>query len=270
MNNDGRVDLISIRHNKGDISIHYNNGNGTFTETVISLERRYANFLAVSDMNGDKQLDILITFSLVHGIIIFYKIDDNKFIEESVYETKEPHFLQVNDIDNNQRSYIIVTHKKGNISILINDENITFAHQLIYVNLNYLDFLLAADMYNDNYVDIVIGNRQSNFQIAFNTGNVTFYHPVQYPVLMAYHFISIGDVNNDGINDIILIHHEFSEISILVNMKNNQFINQKIFLMKASSKHLATVDINGDRKMEMIAISTTFDEQWIAILTMIC
>ena len=269
MNNDGRTDLISVRHDKGDISILYNTGNGTFTETIISLGRVYANFLDVADMNGDNQLDIIVTAVLQDNVVIFYQITNGKFIEKSIYQTKEPYFLQVTDVNNDQIPDITVSHKKANISVLINKGNETFLQQLIDVNLDYSTFSLA-DMNNDNCVDIITGDLQSNFQISFNAGNGTFLNPRKYPVLMAYHAMSISDINNDGTNDIILLHREFSEISILANMKNHTFITQMIFLMNTDAKHVGAIDINGDRRMEMIAISSSSDEPWIAILSMTC
>ena len=269
MNNDGRIDLISVRDNKGDISILYNIGNGTFTQTIISLGRVYANFVAVADMNGDNQLDIIVTRTSQDDIIFFYQITNEKFFEKSTYQTKKPYFLQVTDVNNDQLPDIIVSHKEANISVLINNGNETFLHQLVYVNLDYSTFSLA-DMNNDNYVDIINGDRQSYFQISFNAGNGTFFNPRKYPVLMAYHAMSISDVNNDGTNDIILLHQQFSEISILANMKNHTFITQMIFLMSTDARRVGTIDINRNGRMEMIAISTSSEEPWIAILSMMC
>jgi hypothetical protein len=59
VNGDGYLDILSASWNDDTIALYVNNGSGSFTEQIITLNADGAQSVFAADVDGDGDMDIL-------------------------------------------------------------------------------------------------------------------------------------------------------------------------------------------------------------------
>jgi hypothetical protein len=106
--------------------------------------------------------------------------------------------------------------------------------------------------------------------VLLNIGNRIFSYPIIYLTEFEGTFLSVGNINNDEELDIIVGHTRSWRIRVYFNMGNGTFTNQTMFSIGFYPSDAKPVDINGDGKMEIIALGTNHDDVYIGNLWINC
>lgn len=179
MNGDGKPDIIVLMAQAWEeISIFYNNGNGTFREErVLQFPPVYGvSYFETADFNNDGYPDILLTngdnwdYSPIeknyHGVRIFLNNGKNKFTEKYFFPLMGASKAIARDFDGDGDPDIAVVSLYSRQQLA--------EHNFIYLenngNLDFKPFAFpdaasgkwltmeAADLDNDGYMDIILGS----------------------------------------------------------------------------------------------------------------
>ncbi|MCK5560677.1 MAG: VCBS repeat-containing protein, partial [Thermoplasmata archaeon] len=190
---DNDVDIIATNLGEDDdpeksVSIIFNRGDGTFSETYIDYMVGDGPIgVTAADFNNDGRPDIATANRGTDTVSILFNKGNGTFGNEIDYAAgKEPYGIYCKDINHDGNIDILVPNHRGNsVSVFVNDGNGEFN------NLNY-EFLVGsgptklvvADVNNDGSEDIITVN--------LNTNTASIHTMIYYPADVKV------DLGNDG------------------------------------------------------------------------
>ncbi|MCP4982712.1 MAG: hypothetical protein GY935_19720, partial [Gammaproteobacteria bacterium] len=232
---DGTIDAVLA----GYTSWYEVNGDGTFTAhdyTAYVRPAYYITNISVGDLDGDNDLDILISAGHGGGGAVWLENDGNQDFTQwhDVHDTATPPTYN----DDNTYSDIVDFDGDGDMDIVVgtetdlgneykwyeNDDNNpgTFTtHQIGPTNQTTLAGILVADLDNDGDMDMVTSTSHGGKSIAWylNDGNnVTFTHDqeaIADPVNIQS--LELVDIDNDTFLDIAVHNKSDNKIYFLKN-----------------------------------------------------
>ena len=203
-NRDGNLDLV-VSDSGAPPVILFGNGDGTF-QPFQSLSA-YQLWLAVGDINGDGNLDLVgangtnITISLGNG--------DGTFQQPpiTVKVGIEPVFVVIRDFNGDGNADLAVADKKSTVVwILLGNGDGTFRPPVSFPSVPNGITLIAADFNNDGHIDLAeAGNSGASLQISvlLGKGEGTFSSGSTYNVpSVAAAGLAAADFNGDGNADL--------------------------------------------------------------------
>ena len=128
LNGDGKPDIVTTNNNSLNISVFFNNGNGTFAARVDYYIGKRPTSAAVGDFNGDGNTDLAVTSftATVGGPISFVRIYLNNgagaFTNYIDYPTGEqPVSVAIGDFNSDGKPDLAIANvSSGTMSVLIN------------------------------------------------------------------------------------------------------------------------------------------------------
>jgi hypothetical protein len=261
VNNDGTPDIV-IATNAG-VSVSIGLGDGTFnpsstysTGSTVS----FSNALAVTDLNGDGNLDIAITNMCLdttgcHGVGVLLGNGDGTFQSAIGYDTGglEAGGLAAGDVNGDGLPDLIVVNNcqsqtcvAGTSDLLLNNGDGTFGTATQLLDSKGPSYL--ADMNGDGSLDVVTGAG-----IMLNNGDGTFQPPNQGVVAGAIS-ITVADVNNDGLMDVVAA----VPTGVAVQVGNGDGTLQPARTFTTGGKNplwVAVADFNGDNRPDLAVVN---------------
>jgi hypothetical protein len=227
VNQDGKLDLISANNEDGDISVLLGDGKGGFTRAPGSPfscgPSPYP--IAVADVNGDSNLDIVVPNTAPGPTTITVLLGDGRgefrAAPRSPFKANDrAYFVAVADLNGDSKPDIVATHDDASIATLhLGDGKGNF----VPANNSPLELgnrgwsVVPVDLNRDGKIDLAfgaehgvavfLGDGRGGFQRAagspFRTGRGTWR-------------IEVIDVNHDDKPDFISNNVESNDISILL------------------------------------------------------
>ncbi|CAF3705816.1 unnamed protein product [Adineta steineri] len=280
-NNDQKLDLAITKSGTNEIVILFGFGNEIFllgksySTNINSIPYK----LAITDLNNDKKLDILVTNFGSNNIGIFFGYDYEYFGGMTTYSTGQnsnPHSIAIADFNQDKQLDIVVAnYGTSNIQIFIGFNNGTFNSMITYsTEINSAPYCVAvAYLNNDTFIDIVVTNsKTNNIMIFFGLGNGNFKIGGKYSTGYRSHpyTITINDFNNDNINDIALTNSGTSQIYFIYGYYNGTFTNQTLYSLGYGYHPYSIIskDLNNDNYIDIIVLC--YDTDHFEILLNIC
>ena len=207
--------------------------------------------MAISDLNGDQQEDIVVCgFGNQVGKLSWFRKSENTYQEHILVRKPGAIKLDVLDLDHNSTDDILVLFGQGDESLVafLNDGRGNFERKLI-LRFNALhgssDYELV-DMNADGNLDLVMTNGDNGdfsqvlkphhgVRIYINQGDFSFEESYFYPMYGAYQCV-VRDFDEDGDQDIFIssFYPDFtSDLSnSLVYLENNGDLSFESFRIK--------------------------------------
>lgn len=224
IDNDGKIDLITIDRLNNTMSIYRNTTTGgliSFAQKVDFVTGQNPRSVSVGDINGDGKPDIVVSNFNSHSVAVFRNTSTSgniSFAPKIDFNTaSQPAGISITDLDGDGRVDLVVNtvNLTGYISILRNTGTggtISFADKLdIQVVGGSIEEIKSADIDGDGKTDIILPNYNVNaVTILRNTslnGNISFASPVNIGSLENPVSAAIGDLNNDGKPDMVVGHY---------------------------------------------------------------
>ena len=231
LDGNGKPDLVVANLMAGTVSVLQNTGTPgaiyppSFAAPVSFAAGTYPRFVAVSDLDGDRKIDIAVvnersnTVSAFHNTTTTGNIDASSFAPMISFATgSNPNNLAIGDIDVDGKPDLVVTNFASNtVSVLRNTSTAG--------NLNAGSFASKAD---------------------FATGSQPFY-------------VVIGNINGDGLPDIATVNAVSNNISVLRNQSvpgnitTGTFAGKVDFATGNYPVSIALGDLDGSGIPEIIA-----------------
>jgi hypothetical protein len=267
-NGDGKADIVVAAvgvEGFGNIGILLNNGNGTFAPAMIySSGGELPGNVATADFNGDGKSDIAVandnlSFYGNYGTVgVLLNNGNGTFAPAVTYGSGDlgPSTPTAADFNGDGKMDIAVTNSGsdefGNIGILLNNGNGTFAPAMIYSSGGELPSNVAtADFNGDGKPDLLVPSSNSmSIGILLNNGNGSFAPAQVYP--SGGEVYTIADFNGDGTADVAVVNYGTNNISILLNKGNGSFAPAVMYGSGGEIPvRFTAADLNGDGKADI-------------------
>jgi hypothetical protein len=189
IDNDGFIDILCSGPKTDNISILYNNKNGTYQEPVnMNTVGTYPSRITTSDINNDGWLDILVNNFNSKNISVFLCKGYRTFNPLNIYTAGTEPRIAVSDINNDGFNDILVSCHPSlqsrpptdDIRLFFNNKDGTFTENGRYgKGRRYMDKADMVDIDNDGWIDIVqsdfgYNNLNGKMSVFKNLGNGKF------------------------------------------------------------------------------------------------
>ncbi|MBP9867278.1 MAG: VCBS repeat-containing protein, partial [Candidatus Pacebacteria bacterium] len=261
LNNDGRPDLItantSSTYQNDYVSVHMNNGDGTFaTKVNYGVGTGAANpyFITVDDLNGDGKIDIASANYNSANVSVLMNNGDGTFAARINYTAgTNPYFITTADLNNDGRPDLVTSnYGSANVSVHINNGDGTFAARINYNVGTNPYFITVDDLNGDGKIDIASANYNSaNVSVLMNNGDGTFAARINYTAGTNPYFITTADLNNDGRPDLVTSNYGSANVSVHINNGDGTFAARINYNVGTNPYFITVDDLNGDGKIDI-------------------
>lgn len=298
VNGDGRADVVVVNEcisatdcTSGDVGVLFGNGDGTFQAPVMYTAGYGADAVAIADLNGDGNPDLVIADECVSssscnngGVSILLNKGNGTFdaAETSSSGGNNAVGIAVDDLNNDGFADVVVVNQcvsksncnTGGVSVLLGNGNGTLKSPVNYSSGGYSALAVAvADLNGDGRPDIVATNLCSSAAncvdgvaaVLMGNGNGTFEAAVSYSTNgYGASSVAIGDVNGDGFPDLAIdnICKTSSScakggIAVLPGAGDGTFEAPLLYSSDGNdASSVGMVDLNGDSKLDIVTANS--------------
>lgn len=274
-NKDGNPDVVFATFGSAvstNLSVRLGTGNGTFG-SAISLTAGSDPFaVAVADVNGDGNVDIVTANQGSDTVSVLLGNGDGTFGTATNFKVgSQPRSLSVGDF-NGDGKLDVVTANYGdtNLSVLLGEGNGSFrSASKINLDDNQSIAVATGDFDRDGKLDLVTANLSANtVSLLLGNGKGGFSDPDNYliggtsPAALA-----IGDFNDDGKLDVATANfgsNSNSNISILFGNGKGKFKSTVGLSAGGRTNSIVAKDFNGDGNLDLA--TTNYDNSTTSVL----
>ena len=288
VNGDGKLDLIVASSCStctiGAVGVLLGNGDGTFQPAVTySSGGSEASFLAISDLNGDGRLDVLVANGAGVGVLLGN--GNGTFQAGRNYRPGgfSADAMVAGDVNGDGKADLVVASlcasnsncSSGSVGILLGNGDGTFPAAVNYGSGGSLPLsLVLGDVNGDGKLDLIVANQCASktncpndtstvgmLGVLLGNGDGTFQPAVSYSSggYRAY-AVALGDVNGDGKLDLVVVNSCVSGgncanglVSVLLGNGDGTFQPAVGYGSGGSmAQSVAVEDLNGDGKLDLI------------------
>lgn len=219
--------------------------------------------LQASDIDGDGDMDALISFNEPPRIVWYKNLGDGSFETQPTQITSEilsPELISPADIDGDgDNDFFVFSSDNNTFSWFenINGDGTQFTPHLIS-NLDYnIKHLFITDIDNDDDEDILIASDDGNKVVWFSNmdrlGNFTDEIIISNTTLLAQ-YVHAGDLDGDGDLDILSISRGDNKIAWYENIDGQGNFSTEIIIATNifSAKSILSADLNNDGHLDVL------------------
>ncbi len=265
LNNDDRLDIVVANFGSNNVGVVLGCGNGTFYNQITYSTGAASgpHSIAISDLNNDTRIDIVVANSGSNNVGIFVGYGDGTFSDQITYFTgydSRPSSIAVGDFNDDNRPDIIVANFEANIiSLFLNYGNGTFSSRVITFSTGSNSgprSIITGDFNNDSRIDVVVGKfLADNLGVFLGYGNGSFSNQTTYSTGIGSRpwSVAVGDLNDDGRTDITVAYYGTGNIGILIGYGNGSFTIQQTMTTTIASMpaSVAVGDFNSDGRLDI-------------------
>jgi hypothetical protein len=213
INNDEKIDVIGLEKNGfgsvGNLVMYINNSNvDSIAFDVVDLEIRGIGAASVADLDGDNDLDIVISeWDGSNAIVLALYNDGNLQFSRDTISLKNLYRHSLADLDGDGDLDIVSSNRDNDImQIHFNEGNREFSEGAS-LEEDDLHSVALDDLDNDGDIDIILGFDDffnSDFTMWNNNGSGEFEdQPIVSGSFGNLSDFKVIDIDNDGVRDIV-------------------------------------------------------------------
>ncbi|MDC3962257.1 FG-GAP repeat domain-containing protein [Polyangium jinanense] len=266
LDGDGKLDLVTVHRNSGQVSVRLGLGDGTFGPLVQYTVGGESAAVSAADLNGDGKTDIAFLGSSITGTLqVMLNQGDGTLAATVNYPTNGfPYGLAAADVDSDGDVDLAVAYlADNNVSVFLNQGDGTFAAKVDYpVTTSGIGsaVLKAGDLNKDGKPDLAF-SRSGRVYVLLNQGDGTFGASTSYPVTGVQAFsIEIADLNGDGMLDLAAPYGNATfGVSVFLNQGDGSFAAAVGHAVPTLSSDVAAGDVDGDGDLDLALASSNGD-----------
>lgn len=224
-NGDGYLDLIAPTERDDSVSVFINNGDGTFADDVEYFTGDGPFGVTSADVDGDGDLDLITSNYASKTISVLPNLGDGTFGSKTDYSTGEAgRHLTSADLDGDGDADVIVAiisgASSGNIAVLKNNGDGTFAARVDYSMPFGAFYPNAQDVDGDGDIDILCANSAPGSSVALlkNNGNGTFAAKVDLVTGFSTFSVAAADLDGNGTIDLATGQSGTNQVTVKLNI----------------------------------------------------
>ena len=174
--------------------------------------------VAVADLNGDGNLDVVVANAADNSVQVFLGNGDGSFQSPVTYSlgSASPTALAITDLGNGHLDIVTANSNNNTVSVLLGNGDGTFGTPTTLTAGANPSAIALADLGN-GHVDIVTANRGDNTVSVFlGNGDGTFGKATSYAAGSSPDGVAIGDLNGNGKPDVVVADAGSDSVSILL------------------------------------------------------
>jgi hypothetical protein len=265
INNDGRLDFVTVNAGSGTVSVMLGNGAGGFTAAAgspITVGGADGQSIALGDVNGDGNLDIVSSNTDAGTLSVLLGNGTGGFIAEgSPFAVGTgPQSVALADVNGDGRLDIVTANWiSNNVSILLRNAGAGFTSTAPTFVSGAPFYAALADMNGDGRIDIVTANRtDGTATVLIQQASLGFVGLTPVNVGTNPQWVAVGDLNDDGKLDFVTANTGSNNLSVmLANSGGGYSAAGATLSVTDSPTSVALGDVNHDGKLDIIETSGT-------------
>jgi hypothetical protein len=270
VNGDKRPDLVAANEDSG-ASVLINNGDGTFQDPDNYTVTTNTYGVAAGDFDGDKKIDLALVGTTDGRVAILINKGDGTFEDAAFFDnTFGGRSVAAGDVNGDKTLDLVVANPGSDaISILTGDGAGAFTHLPtdITSGIAQPNFVALSDLNNDKRLDLIALNEFSDeVRVKLGKGDGTFTTGASFATSSNPTQVAVLDIDRDTKLDLIVSCRSDGTtdisggVSILRGRGNGTFVDQQIRTAHTSPTAVAIVDLNGDKKLDILAANFFSDD----------
>jgi hypothetical protein len=281
-NGDGKLDLALADNVRHEIQVWLGAGDGTFephSRVAAPLDtdpQTLFRSIAVADLNGDNNLDLVVAGQGHVGLAVFLGAGDGTFQQAATPGVSGPVYsVAVGDLNGDGKPDIVTANPGTNaLVVLLGNGDATF--QVSFTSLPVMTpyAVALADLNGDGKLDVAVtgdtGQPVGSVTILTGKGDGTFDNAKKYDAGFDPFAIAIGDVNGDGIPDVVTTSlglpledpspgptvFDYGSVNVMVGNGDGTFKAAQNFQVGLIPQEVVVTDFNADRKSDLVVLNS--------------
>jgi FG-GAP-like repeat len=279
-NRDGLLDVVTADYHGNSVSILLGGGTGMLAgqESYATAAGAETSNLAVGDLNGDNNLDVVATNPQHHSVSVFLGqangvLQPGVILEVGVSGGSEPFSAAIGDFNGDgDNDLAVADNRSTTVIVRLGNGDGTFQPETAKSIGGTASFILITrDLNLDGKLDLITSNRgSSTVSVLLGRGDGTFRNAVTTstgPMTGPYALTS-ADFNKDGVPDIITANYLSSTATVLIGVGDGKFkpaIDTGPTGMV--SYGVATGDFNGDGNVDFAVSNAISNDVTVKLST---
>jgi FG-GAP-like repeat/FG-GAP repeat len=266
-NNDGQPDVVVSNYVSNDVTLLLGRPDGVLRSAGNFAVGTGPVGVAVADFNGDGNLDVAVAnsnqFADTGTVSVLFGNGTGVVRDQTIYNVGyDPQAIVTGDFNHDGKpdlavsncvSYSSLCTTGGQVSILLNQGNGTFAPPVNYSVGNDPLAIAAADLNRDGNLDLVTVNYQAGTaSVLLGAGDGTFQAGATFNVNYFPLSVAIGDLNGDGIPDLAVGSASGDEVQVRLGNGNGTFGSPRNYMIGGAPEAIAIGDVNADGKADLV------------------
>ena len=267
---DGRLDVVSANLRSDTLTIFRQESGGEFT-LLRSLGGPGAidgpQSVALGDVDGDGQLDVVSANWLSHTLTIFRQESGGEFVllpplgGPGVIES--PRSVALGDVDGDGRLDVVSANEFSDTLTIFRQESGGEFELLLPLDSDSPRSVALGDVDGDGHVDVVSANYSGNTVTIFRQeagGEFEPLRPLGGPgVTEDPRAVALGDVDGDGRLDVVSANHFSNTLTIFRQESSGGFA--LLQSLGGPGSTVALGDLDGDGRLDVVSANRIFRQE---------
>jgi len=266
LNNDGKLDAVVVNPyapGKGNLSVFFGNGDGTFQPQVKRGDTKHiADTVVMGDFNGDGNLDLALTNERSRhndGFVSVLLGNGNGTFQAPITTatSQNPANLVAGDLNGDGKLDLIVSDyttggKQGGTFVLLGNGNGTF--QVSFLERPGSKSIALGDFNGDGIPDLAEASGGGKVAIELGNGDGTFKPARHFSAGVVLSCVTLADFDQDGRLDVAVVNDDRGDVVEFLPGKGDGRLDAPTSypLNWSNIGQMIAADVNGDGKLDLI------------------
>lgn len=274
-NNDGALDVVTTNWASDSVSVLLGSQDGTLNAALhVTMEPtaagpRHPNGLAIRDLNGDSNLDLVVVNSgadsdFVGDLAVLLGRGDGTFQDASFYSVgDQPVSIALGDLNQDGVQDVVTANfASGDVAVLLGNGDGTLQPAVAYPT-GAVSAVGLADVDKDGHLDVVtVLFTAQSLGILLGSGNGTF-QPVASQLVGIVSSLALGDFNGDLNVDVAASIISSQTIIVLIGNGDGTLQVPAFYPASRNPGRIILKDLDEDGRLDLV---TPGEDGVVAIL----
>ena len=268
-NNDGIPDLAVLAGAgiaPGNVQIYLGRGDGTFAPPVDYAVGDAPFSMAIADVNGDGNLDLIVTNLNGISISVLLGNGDGTFNTQMSYAVgTEPRSVAVGDFNEDGNLDLAVANTiDSTVSILLGNGDGTFQPQVTHSVHSFPQGIVAGYFSDSGHLDLAVTDTNGsthNVGVLMGNGDATFQAEQNNALSMFANgqWLAAGDLRKNGTVDLVVADINSTNVDVLLGNNDGTFQSPVAYPVALPPYSVSLGDVNGDGILDLVVPDTGGD-----------